>query len=107
MSIAVLDRTDSRQTIYLSTDGAGTAPLEFFRTLPAKSVIVADDNEPSGNLMALHVMEQLPNSVRRLPKTTDWNEELKNTFNLESMRRQPQPSQQQEPEQKQGRELSL
>jgi len=65
------------------------------------------DNDQPGSLMAQRVMEQLPNSVRRIPKATDWNEELKNTFNLELKPRQPQPSQQQEPEQKQERGLSL
>jgi 5S rRNA maturation endonuclease (ribonuclease M5) len=53
-------------------------PLEFLRTLPAKSVIVAYDNDQSGNLMAQTVMEQLPNSVRRSPKATEWNQKLKN-----------------------------
>ncbi len=102
MSFAVLDRTDSRQTIYLSTDGAGTVPLKFLRTLPAKSVIVAYDNDQPGNLMAQRVIEQLPNSVRKLPKATDWNEELKNMFNLEA-----QQLQQREYEQKQSRGFSL
>lgn len=100
MSFAVLDRTDSRKTIYLSTDGAGTVPLEFLRQLPNKSVIVAYDNDEPGNFMAQRVMEQLPNSVRKLPKAIDWNEELKNMFNLEQ---QPQ----RQLEQKQSRGLSL
>lgn len=82
ISFAVLDRTDSRKTIYLSTDGAGQVPLEFLRQLPNKSVIVAYDNDTSGNLMTLDVMEQLPNCVRKLPQATDWNEELKNMFNI-------------------------
>ena len=107
MSFAVLDRTESRKTIYLSTDGAGTVPQEFLLQLPKKSVVVAYDNDSPGNLMALHVMEQLPNSVRRLPKAIDWNEELKNTFNLESMPHQNQPLQQQKPSRNQDRGLSL
>ncbi len=82
MSFAVLDRTDSRKTIYLSTDGAGSVPVEFLRTLPNKSVIIAYDNDKSGNLMTLNVMEQLSNCVRKLPQAQDWNEELKNMFNL-------------------------
>jgi 5S rRNA maturation endonuclease (ribonuclease M5) len=82
MSFAVLDRTDSRKTIYLSTDGAGSVPVEFLRTLPNKSVIIAYDNDKSGNLMTLNVMEQLSNCVRKLPHAQDWNEELKNMFNL-------------------------
>jgi 5S rRNA maturation endonuclease (ribonuclease M5) len=103
MSFAVLDRTDSRKTIYLSTDGAGQVPLEFLQTLPASSVIVAYDNDQPGNLMAQRVMEQLPNSVRRLPKAKDWNEELKNMFNLE----QQQQLRQREHERNQSRGLSL
>ncbi|HEY9782735.1 MAG TPA: MobV family relaxase [Leptolyngbyaceae cyanobacterium] len=102
MSFAVLDRSDSRKTIYLSTDGSGTVPLEFLRTLSNKSVVVAYDNDEPGNSMALHVMEQLPNSVRRSPKATDWNQELLNMFNLEQ-----QPQRQREHERNQGRGLSL
>jgi len=98
MSFAVLDRTESRKTIYLSTDGAGQIPLEFLRTLPASSVIVAYDNDQPGYLMAQSVMEQLPNAVRRAPKLKDWNSELKNMFNL---------SQQRSLEQKQNWGLSL
>ena len=101
MSFAVLDRTESRKTIYLSTDGAGQVPVEFLRQLPNKSIIVAYDNDITGNLMAQRMIEQLPNSVRRLPKAKDWNSELKNMFNLEQQQRQP------ELERNQGRELSL
>lgn len=107
MSFAVLDRTESRKTLYLSTDGAGQIPLEFLRTLPAQSVIIAYDNDQDGNLMAQRVMEQLPNSVRRIPLTNDWNSELKNTFNLELMRRQNSTSQQQKPSRNHGRGMSL
>jgi 5S rRNA maturation endonuclease (ribonuclease M5) len=99
---AVLDRTDSRKTIYLSTDGAGQVPLEFLRTLPNKSVIVAYDNDSPGNSMALQVMEQLPNGVRKLPKAIDWNEELKNMFNLS-----PLQQQERENEREQSRGFSL
>lgn len=87
MSFAVLDRAESRKTIYISTDGAGQVPIEFLRTLPASSVIVAYDNDQPGNLMAQKVMEQLPNCVRKHPKTQDWNSELKNMFNLEQHQR--------------------
>lgn len=92
MSFAVLDRTAERKTIYLSTDGAGIVPVEFLRALPTQSVIVAYDNDPPGNLMAQSVIEQLPNAVRKQPLAKDWNEELKNMFNLEpQQQRQPEP----------------
>ena len=89
MSFAVLDRSESRKTIYLSTDGAGTVPLEFLRTLPAQSVLVAYDNDEDGNLMAQRIMEQLPSqAVRRAPKEQDWNEQLLNDLKLELKRQQ-------------------
>jgi len=103
ISFAVLDRTESRKTLYLSTDGAGQIPLEFLRTLPAQSVIIAYDNDQDGNLMAQRVMEQLPNSLRKRPLAKDWNSDLKNAFNLEVTRRQSQQS----PEQERGRGPSL
>ena len=107
MSFAVLDRTESRKTLYLSTDGAGQIPLEFLLSLPDKSVIVAYDNDQGSNLMAQRVMAQLPNSVRRLPQAKDWNEELHNTFNLEVTHRQNSTSQQQKPSRNHGRGMSL
>ena len=79
MSFAVLDRNDSRRTIYLSTDGAGSIPHEFLRQL--KDLIVAYDNDQAGNLMAQKVISQLPNTVRKTPKAIDWNEDLVNRFN--------------------------
>ncbi len=102
MSFAVLDRTDSRQTIYFSTDGAGKVPVEFLRTLPNKSVIIAYDNDQQGNLMAQRAMEELPNCVRKQPKAKDWNEELKNMFNLEQ-----QQHRQREHERNQSKGFSL
>jgi 5S rRNA maturation endonuclease (ribonuclease M5) len=102
MSFAVLDRTDSRKTIYLSTDGAGQVPLEFLRTLPNKSVIVAHDNDTLGNSMAQQLIEQLPTCVRKLPKAKDWNQELKNMFHLERKQQQER-----EKEQKHSQEFSL
>lgn len=101
ISFAVLDRSESRKTIYLSTDGAGTVPLEFLRQLPERAVIIALDNDLDGEKMAHRLVEQLPSqSVRRLPKGKDWNEELKNTFNLK-------PQQQRQPERDQSRGFSL
>ncbi|MDJ0744886.1 MAG: toprim domain-containing protein [Xenococcaceae cyanobacterium MO_167.B27] len=79
MSFAVLDRNDSRRTIYISTDGAGQVPNEFLQQ--SQDVVVAYDNDIAGKLMAQRVLSQLPNAVRKLPKAIDWNEELVNRFN--------------------------
>ena len=105
MSFAVLDRSDSLKTLYLSTDGAGTVPLEFLQTLPAQSVIVALDNDSALEEMAQRIMEQLPNQpVRKRPKAHDWNQELKNTFDLKE---EQQQKRQRQPEQKRSLGLSL
>ena len=82
-------------------------PLEFLKTLAAQSVIIAYDNDSDGDLMAQKVMRQLPNSVRRSPGAKDWNEELKNTFNLELHRQSKLKQQQHKSEQNQGEGLSL
>ena len=81
MYFAVLGRTEEIKTNYRSTDDAGQVPFSFLKSLPNFSVIVAYDNDEPGNLMAQKVQSQLPNSVRRLPKANDWNEELLNMFN--------------------------
>ena len=107
MSIAVLDRNDSRRTIYLSTDGAGQVPNEFLRQLPKKSVIVAYDNDEPGNLMAQRTLSQLPTAVRKLPKAIDWNSDLVNRFNWSKSSRNNEIQKQSRHEQKRDRGLSL
>ncbi|MGK7949772.1 MAG: MobV family relaxase [Xenococcaceae cyanobacterium] len=94
MSFAVLDRNDSRRTIYISTDGAGSIPHEFLRQ--SLDVVVAYDNDKQGNLMAQRTISQLPTAIRKLPKAIDWNSDLMNRFNWSKesrsneIKRQPQ-----------------
>ena len=78
MSLAVMERTDSKKTLYLSTDGAGQLPLEFLREV--KEVAIAFDTAAAGEQMAQRVKSQLPGAVRKTPKAVDWNEDLVNTF---------------------------
>jgi 5S rRNA maturation endonuclease (ribonuclease M5) len=105
MSLAVLERTDSKKTLYLSTDGAGQIPTEFLKEV--KEVIVAYDNDEPGNLMAQKIRSQLPNSVRKLPKAIDWNEELLNMFNLSDKSRSQEINRQLQHGQKRDTGLSL
>lgn len=92
MSFAVLDRNDSRRTLYLSTDGAGQIPTEFLQQ--SKEVVVAYDNDKPGIEMAQRVKSQLPNAVLITPSSVDWNQELVNMFDWskqsQSINRQPQ-----------------
>ncbi|VEP12907.1 Plasmid recombination protein [Hyella patelloides LEGE 07179] len=105
LSFAVLDRNDSRRTIYISTDGAGSIPHEFLRQY--QDVVVAYDNDKAGNLMAKKVMSQLPNAVRKIPKAVDWNSELVNRFNWSKSSRNQEILRQPQQEQKRDRGLSL
>lgn len=105
MSFAVLDRNDSRRTIYISTDGAGHIPNEFLQQL--NNVVIAYDNDQAGKLMAQRVLSQFPNSVRKIPKAIDWNEELMNQFNWVKENRSKEIERQPQPEQKRHRGLSL
>ncbi len=105
MSFAVLDRNDSRRTIYISTDGAGSIPNEFLRQ--SLDVVVAYDNDEPGNLMAQRVISQFPNAVRKIPKAIDWNEELVNNFNWLKEKRSNEIKRQPQQEQKRNRGLSL
>lgn len=78
MSLAVMERTDSQKTLYLSTDGAGQLPLEFLREV--KEVEIAYDNDQVGEEMVQKIKSQLPDAVRKLPLAKDWNEDLINQF---------------------------
>ncbi len=105
LSFAVLDRNDSRRTVYISTDGAGHVPNEFLQQL--RDVVIAYDNDQAGKLMAPRVLSQFPNAVRKLPKTIDWNEDLVNQFNWSQESRSKSIKRQLQPEQKRHRGLSL
>ncbi len=102
LSFAVLDRNDSRRTIYISTDGAGHVPNEFLCQL--RDVVVAYDNDQAGELMAQRVSSQFPNAVQKSPKAIDWNEDLVNHFNWSKENRSKEIKQQ---SQKRSRGLSL
>ena len=78
MSLAVMERTGSKKTLYLSTDGAGNIPLDL---LEDKEITIAYDNDETGAVMAERIKEKLPHAKRKLPKAKDWNEDLVNTFN--------------------------
>lgn len=94
ISICHISRGLCLSNLYLAKFRGDCCPLK----------VIAYDNDQPGNSMALHMMEQLPNSIRRSPKAHDWNDELKNMFNLEP---QQQPKQPPQPEQKQRWEPSL
>jgi hypothetical protein len=85
MSFAVLDRNDSRRTIYLSTDGAGQIPTEFLQQ--SKEVVVAYDNDLPGQEMTQRVISQFPNAVCKTPSSVDWNQELVNMFDWSNKNR--------------------
>lgn len=105
LSFAVLDRNDSRRTIYISTDGAGQIPHEFLHQL--RDVVVAYDNDEPGQLMSLKVMSQLKDAVRKLPKAVDWNGELVNRFNWLKESQSQEMERQSQQSRKQDRGLSL
>jgi 5S rRNA maturation endonuclease (ribonuclease M5) len=85
MSLAVLERTDSVKTLYLSTDGAGVIPIEYLKEV--KDVVIAFDRDRSGQEMAQRIKTQLPNAVSKTPKAIDWNQDLVNTFDWANQNR--------------------
>ena len=82
MSLAVLERTDSKKTLYLSTDGAGGIPTEYLKQI--KEVVIAFDRDRSGKEMAARIKAQLPNAVVKTPSSVDWNRDLVNSFDWAS-----------------------
>jgi 5S rRNA maturation endonuclease (ribonuclease M5) len=85
MSLSVLERTDSKKTLYLSTDGAGQIPTEYLKQV--KDVVIAFDNDESGQEMAQRLKTQLPNATRKIPSSIDWNQDLVNTFDWANQKR--------------------
>lgn len=77
LSLSVLERTDSKKSLYLSSDGSGNLPLNF---LQDKEVVVAFDNDAAGEEMFKRLQSELPSAVRKKPKGKDWNEDLVNSF---------------------------
>lgn len=77
MSLAVMERTNSKKTLYLSADGAGRLPLEFLQEV---EVAIAFDNDEAGEEMATRVKSKLPKAIRKIPSSVDWNQDLVNSF---------------------------
>ena len=105
MSLAVLERTDSVKTLYLSTDGAGQIPTEYLKKV--KNVVIAYDNDKPGSEMAQRVQSQLPFAKRKTPKANDWNIDLVNTFDWASKNPRNDILWQHQHERDTGRGLSL
>ena len=72
LSYAVLH--PSENTIYLSTDGAGSIPVDYLRQIP--EVILGFDRDEAGEAMAERIKESIPQAERHVPENKDWNEDL-------------------------------
>ena len=103
MSLAVLERTDSKKTLYLSTDGAGQIPTEYLKKVG--EVAIAYDNDRVGREMAIKVQSQLPKAMRKTPKEIDWNQDLVNSLDWFGKNRNNEIKHQHE--RNKGRGLSL
>lgn len=78
MSLSVLERTDSKKTLYLSTDGAGQIPVEYLKEVG--EIVIAFDRDKAGQEMTERVQSQLPKAMRKIPKAIDWNQDLVNSL---------------------------
>lgn len=105
MSLAVLERTNSKKTLYLSTDGAGGIPIEYLKSV--KDVVIAFDRDRSGQSMAERIKTQLPNAISKTPKAIDWNQDLVNTFDWANQNRSNEIKQQHQRGIERGGGLSL
>ena len=85
MSLAVLERTDSKKTLYLSTDGAGGIPTEYLKEVG--EVVIAFDRDLAGREMTERIKSQLPEGSTKTPLSNDWNQELIDTMNWSTISR--------------------
>ena len=92
MSLAVLERTDSKKTLYLSTDGAGQIPTEYLKEVG--EVAIAFDRDRAGREMAERIKEQLPKAIVKTPKGIDWNQDLVNSLDWSGKNRSKEIKQQ-------------
>jgi Toprim-like/Protein of unknown function (DUF3991) len=82
LSLAILDKQRQAQqgiTLYLSTDGSGTVPLQALEQLLNRKgqVLAAFDDDRAGEEMAWRIAQQLPRVSRMTPTYgRDWNERL-------------------------------
>jgi DNA primase len=81
---AILDKQRQASqgvTLYLSTDGSGTVPLQALEQLLNRKgqVVAAFDDDRAGEEMAWRIAQQLPGVSRMTPAYgKDWNERLVN-----------------------------
>ncbi len=77
-------------TLFISTDGAGSIPHEFLQHEldKGKQVLVAFDNDEAGQTMARAILDKLPSAQRITPTRKDWNEQLLYTQGTLSLKKQ-------------------
>lgn len=63
-----------QKTLYLSTDGAGSLPLERLKQIP--QIVLAFDHDSSGGSMIERFRQELPHASQHAPVAKDWNEDL-------------------------------
>lgn len=63
-----------QKTLYLSTDGASSLPLERLQQSP--QVILAFDHDLAGASLSERLQQELPQASEQFPIAKDWNEEL-------------------------------
>ena len=85
MSLSVLERTDSKKTLYVSTDGAGQIPTEYLKEV--REIVIAFDRDKAGREMTERISAQLPKAIVKTPFALDWNIDLVNSFDWSSKNR--------------------
>lgn len=93
------------KTLYLSTDGAGYVPLEQLKQVP--KVVIAFDQDQTGEEMAQRLMQDLPQASRHAPTEKDWNGDLQTHVRQLQQRLQEELLKQQTQQQRRQRGFSL
>jgi hypothetical protein len=96
------------KTLYLSTDGAGSVPLQHLQAIP--KIAIAFDHDLAGAEMAQRLKQDLPQAQIGTPDQKDWNADLQEQLRQiqqRLMQQQLQQTEQQNPKIKKDRGMTL
>ncbi len=92
LALSTLEQASVSKTMYLSLQENKQIPLEFLRSMPKQSVLIALNHNPESEKLAHLIRQKLPKqTVFKRPKSIDWHTELTKADCQKQQQSQPNP----------------
>ena len=92
LALSTLEQAPVQKTMYLSLQENKQIPLEFLRSMPKQSVLIALNHNPESEKLAHLIRQKLPKqTVFKRPTSIDWHSELEKAHRQKQQQSQPNP----------------